>query len=301
MIISILLILSSCSNKETDENISKEKFILVLADLHKSNAILSDFGLYDSKLKDRNASYYNYVFKKYNITRAQFDNTVKYYSENLDDYVIIYDQVIKNYEKEEITLDSIVNMFDIPKLVLDSIEKINNGDSVWIDIWGTKKYWSIPEEGEFNTITYKQKFSEQCKFKLKTEILIFQDDSCINPHILLEIFYKDKTKDTFIKDSLNKDDRWHKYLLEAVTDTLKKPDYILCKVYNHDKKIKPKHAELRNISLKKYVFSIEKTDTIKDEISNKGKNKNFKLPQKSSERLPKKMLKKDFKKGKIKK
>ena len=127
IIFSTLLLVVSCSEKA--EEINKEKFVLIITDLHKANALFSNKGLMDIKLKEKNASYYNYIFKKYNITRATFESTLEYYSENLLDYINLYEEVVKNLNEEEITfIDPAINMFDIHILVLDSISRKKVGE-----------------------------------------------------------------------------------------------------------------------------------------------------------------------------
>lgn len=94
----IPLVLFAC--KQEDENqdlIPRRKFIEVLVDVHIADALLPSFHLFDTKLKTDslpNLSYYNSIFKKHNITKADFVRTYHHYSERPKELLSIYDKVL---------------------------------------------------------------------------------------------------------------------------------------------------------------------------------------------------------------
>lgn len=276
---TIIIFAVSCSDNEGI--ISKDKIIVILTDLHKANIIFSDLRLSDTKLKEKNASHYNYIFKKYNITRAEFEKTLKYYSYNLGEYIIIYDEVVAKLEKEELDfVKPVTNMFDIHDLVKDSIAKRIADDALWIEIWTKEKKWTIPEDTLITNISDSLTLKNKCKLKLNTDILVYKNINCENPHIILKAFYKDKSVDTLIIDTLIKDAKFHNYKFEAKTDSIKKPDYIICNIINCADSIKSMHIKIKNISLKKYIIDKKKRIEIRNEALNDKKLKNKKNLQK---------------------
>jgi len=261
----ILFFAISCNNN--DEIINKDKFILILLDIHKGNAIFSEKKFIDITLKKKNASYYNYYFKKHNITKAQFEKTLSYYSQNLEEYLKIYDDVIAKFTEEELVfIEPVTNIFDIHKLVKDSIVRKKAYDALWIEIWNKEKKYFIPYDTTISIISDTITLTEKCKFKLNADILIYKDDSCKNHYILLKAFYKDETIDTLINDTLIKDGKFHKYKFTAKTDSIKKTDSIICSIINYPDSIKSKHLKVKNISLKKYIINIGNRNKLKKKI-----------------------------------
>ncbi len=104
--------ISSCqwfSENGNDEIIERHRFIHVLADIHVADAILSHKNLNDRDLKDTTGkkSYYNSIFKKYQITEYKFAKSVEYYSKNPQKYYEIYTEVIDELNKKRVSLDTI--------------------------------------------------------------------------------------------------------------------------------------------------------------------------------------------------
>lgn len=99
LIILLSIILSSCNNndKENELLIPKDKFISVLTDINLADATLS-YMQPDKSWKGISAeSYYPSVLKKNNLTREQFEYTVKYYIDRPKEYEDIYEKVISKF------------------------------------------------------------------------------------------------------------------------------------------------------------------------------------------------------------
>ncbi len=107
----IAVILFSCSEKKAmptpDNLISIDSMVPILIDIHIADALLSDIRLHDKDLRDSTRSYYNYVFKKHEISRMQFDSSMRYYGESPKILLDIYDEVLKQMSITEGKLEQV--------------------------------------------------------------------------------------------------------------------------------------------------------------------------------------------------
>ncbi len=98
----LVIILTGCNSKNTDEKIiGREKFALVLADLHMADATLAVAGLNVSTDTTEIEMYYQAIFAKYGITQKQIDNSFKHYAKKPRILEKIYNEVSENLAKQE--------------------------------------------------------------------------------------------------------------------------------------------------------------------------------------------------------
>ncbi len=105
-IVISLIVISGCT---TDISEKKEKPPANLIPRDEIVNVIVDMHLYDAAIKEKQkkhrdilkSKYYLYqtVMEKYNITREQFESSLKYYQQDLDDYDKIYDDVIEKLSK----------------------------------------------------------------------------------------------------------------------------------------------------------------------------------------------------------
>ena len=96
-VIAVVIFLSSCTapSKEKPENlIEKDKLVEILTDIHLADAYLESRSLTDLKIAKDSASYYTFLYKKHNISRGQFVETMNYYSEYPAELEGVYEQVM---------------------------------------------------------------------------------------------------------------------------------------------------------------------------------------------------------------
>lgn len=108
-ILIFVLALTSCSVfKRNKDVLNKDQFAQVLADIHLADAVLAEKGYSPVKDSVKINMYYADIFKKNNITLAQFDSTLKYYTVHAEKYDLVYDQVLEILSKrqEEIKLEA---------------------------------------------------------------------------------------------------------------------------------------------------------------------------------------------------
>lgn len=120
LLMMILFCLSGCSSKKVP--LDEERFTSLLIDLHRTDGTLSVAGSGGGN-ELKNYAYYNDVFNKYGITRADFDSCMYYYSARTVLFDKIYDVVIDSLNKQLTVVDMVlrdlrsndsVNFFPVP-------------------------------------------------------------------------------------------------------------------------------------------------------------------------------------------
>ena len=112
-----LLVISSCVNNSIPEEsymISRDTLVLVIADMHKTDALLMNSGMLDRNLRKKNASYYNHIYKKYHITEYRFGRTIQTYTTYPEEYFEVYDDVLDILSEELAKIDTL-NIKEIEK------------------------------------------------------------------------------------------------------------------------------------------------------------------------------------------
>lgn len=108
--------------------LNKDEFTALLIDMHMSDGVLSTSQNYNLNEKD-NYMYYNDLFKKYGITRTEFDSCVTYYSGKSALFNKIYDAVIDTLSRREteqmrvwkqLTVNDSINLFPGYTMMVDT-------------------------------------------------------------------------------------------------------------------------------------------------------------------------------------
>jgi hypothetical protein len=97
LLIAICLLFISCSQTE----ISREKFIDLLVDIHLADGYLSNQGYRIDAERGKINEGYTYILNKHQVTQKQFINTLEYYSRHTEQYDEIYNQVIEKLTRLE--------------------------------------------------------------------------------------------------------------------------------------------------------------------------------------------------------
>ena len=111
--------------------LNREAFSALLLDMHRVDGILAVNRNSRGGGELKNYAYYNDLFRKYGITRAEFDSCMYYYSAQTVEFSKMYDAIIDSLNKQltavEIVLNELkandsVNYFPVPDtLRLDSV------------------------------------------------------------------------------------------------------------------------------------------------------------------------------------
>ena len=108
--VAFIYIFISCNSESKDNSIdsiiSKRKFTTILKEvqLAESSFELNKRKDTDYAVKKLNNDYIN-IYKKYNITKEDFEKTLNYYIKNSEDLLLIYTEIINQLEKEKSNLN----------------------------------------------------------------------------------------------------------------------------------------------------------------------------------------------------
>ena len=103
----LFLGIGSCQDKKVP--LDEEQFTTLLLDMHKVDGVLAVNKEYVRNDDLKNYAYYNELFKKYDITRTDFDSCMHYYSAQIDLFAKMYDVVIDSLNKDLTSADRILN------------------------------------------------------------------------------------------------------------------------------------------------------------------------------------------------
>lgn len=126
---SIFLFLMACNSfqeveKEIPEGIIVEdKMVLVLADMQIAEAYLSDIRSTSKRLKDSTLLYYKKVYNKYGISKSEFEKSLIYYKEDLQNLEQIYTKVVVRLNELKAKNEEILLEMKADSIRQDSIEK----------------------------------------------------------------------------------------------------------------------------------------------------------------------------------
>ncbi|BAX80284.1 DUF4296 domain-containing protein [Labilibaculum antarcticum] len=169
--------LISCKdNKKNTPPLNEDQFTKMLIDIHIIDGTLSSQNIYRSGDNYRPSYYYNSIYKKYNITREQFDSCISYYSYDTNKFTQIYDVIIDSLNHLETKYHIEIKN---KRLELDTV-----------NLWKKKQNWRVTERAK-NNLEFAIPIKEQGIYTLKASIKIFKDDQTDNPKIEAYFWKKD--------------------------------------------------------------------------------------------------------------
>lgn len=104
---SVLLIFIACSQKKVP--LDQQQFTALLVDMHVADGTLAQTKGYSAENEKKNYAYYNSVFRKYGIDRAEFDSCMRYYSAQTALFSKLYDVVIDSLNKRLTDKNRVLN------------------------------------------------------------------------------------------------------------------------------------------------------------------------------------------------
>ncbi|MBR5168864.1 MAG: DUF4296 domain-containing protein [Salinivirgaceae bacterium] len=116
--IIVLLVLMQCCSREPGSRpeIERDKLVDMLIDIHMTDAYLSYQGRFGKWPKHDDAeNAYGFILEKYDVTPAQFMNTMKYYGRHIKEYEQIYNKVIERLTKYQTENDEASSDNNQPK------------------------------------------------------------------------------------------------------------------------------------------------------------------------------------------
>ena len=209
----VLLIIVGVTACSKEVPLDKKQFTSLLIDMHMTDGMLTAARGIVPAEKD-SYLYYNDLFKKYGITRADFDSCVIYYSKQTVLFNKMYDVVIDTLNRrqtkvmrewKELTMNDTVDLFPgYTMIVADTLR----ADSTQVN---------APKKDSVVYVT-----------RVVKEDTVYLDKR--NPFVLVELdsivpgFYKFMTTVKFDQVDKNKRNSIQSYLISENNDTLKMPE-----------------------------------------------------------------------------
>mgnify|MGYP001555164030 CR=1 FL=1 len=245
-LILALGLFTACNNKSDIRKrdiISEEVFYEILKDVHLADGIASASKSSPMMKKD-SVSIYNFVLKKHNVSREDFNRTVEYYSLNAEEYNVFY--------------DSLVNFFTVLEKELRDSLKIEKEKEIEerkrikdsLNLWNLKFEWELPEDGIKNPIAFTIPIEEHGTYMLAATIRLFRDDKSVNQRMTIISNYTDGTRDMNSAGSMVKDGKYERYEVRITTDTIKELKSLSGWLLDHSKGTEEKHASVKEIELR---------------------------------------------------
>lgn len=201
----VTIVFASCAEK-AKAPLDKEDFTHLLIDVHMTDAIVGEEGYRMQRWEGDKEKYYNFLYKKYGITSAEFDSCVVVYSSNLVEYETIYQEVVDS-------LNRFKSKYDI---VLAEKHKRDT-----MNIWPDLKKYSFPVDSS-NIVECEVPFKDKGVYALSMKIKINKGDKGVNNRITGYFIKKSEIGlDSIIPfDTINirKDTIWRYYSLHKLAE-----------------------------------------------------------------------------------
>ena len=179
------LVLSGCFRPKGV--LSQNEMTEVLVDMHKTDALLAEKNISYSQYSLK-APYYNYIFKKHNITKAEFDSSLVWYTKNPKKFDNMYDEVIKKLTVLQKEVDD--NKFH-------PIDWANIG-KIRANVWNKPTHHKFTKDSVRTKLDFEinqADFLYKDIYELKLLLSIAKEDSCKKQRIELRINYYNGTSD----------------------------------------------------------------------------------------------------------
>lgn len=146
LICLFLFLISGCKEKLP---LDKDQFTALLIDMHRVDGTLAANRGMRGNDELKNYAYYNDLFKKYGITRADFDSCMYYYSAQTVLFSKMYDAIIDTLNRQLTRVDKVMNELKAN----DSVNYFPVLDTIRLDSIYTVVVDSIvPGLYKFNTV-----------------------------------------------------------------------------------------------------------------------------------------------------
>ena len=124
--VCLLLLLSACSDKRREAALSSAKLEAVLYDYHMTQIIVGDLPSGQRYKKDL---YFEYVYDKHGVTKAQVDSSLAYYARYPEGLSAIYVNLSKRIESDIKRMEN----EDKPIKMREAISVVGDSVDLWYD------------------------------------------------------------------------------------------------------------------------------------------------------------------------
>lgn len=173
----VFMLLFNCHGFRGNGRISEKELVAFMTDLHIANAIIAEQRTIDLTYKLDSASLYGSLFDKYGFTKAQFDTTMSYYSENPEKLKNLMNQVNARLQEME-------------QAALAEQERMKKADMdvVWSD--STERR---PRQGTMDKLEVDVPITQAGMYMVTVTVQLFPDDLSVNPRMNLYFYRDDST------------------------------------------------------------------------------------------------------------
>lgn len=187
IIVSILLIFAACSNRPKGV-LDQEDMVNLLTDMHKLDGVLIERGIMFSNDSTK-TKYYNFVFAKYEITKANFDSSLVWYTKNPQEFNNVYNKVLVNLTLQEKEVKSGKYHF------IDSVELAK----VKSELWRRRNKYELTKDStrtklDFEVVDPGLLYGDV--YILRFLLRIAPEDSCTKQHISVRLNYQNGKVDS---------------------------------------------------------------------------------------------------------
>ncbi len=186
-VVCILFVFVACNNRPKGV-LNQEDMTNILTDMHKLDGAMVESGIMFSNDSTK-IKYYNFVFSKYNITKADFDSSLVWYTKKPQEFSKIYNKVLLNISLLEKEVKSGKYHF------IDSIElaKVKN------EIWRKRTKYALTKDSARTRLDFEVMDSTMLYgdvYILRFLLRIAPEDSCTKQHITLRLKYQNGKVDS---------------------------------------------------------------------------------------------------------
>jgi hypothetical protein len=188
-VVLIIVVAAACENRPS-EVLSRSEMTDFIFELHKLDGALAATG--HGSIDDReNVYYYNALFKKQGITKAQFDSSLVWYAAHPKTFDKIYSQVQERFTA--LQADVIAGKYH----PIDS-SLFRNSEA---ELWTMKTKYiitrdSTPDQLTFNFYDNSLRWND--KYRLRFIQRISKTDSIASKHLVLRIKYAQGVTDSMV-------------------------------------------------------------------------------------------------------
>ena len=186
-LVAFTLLLSGCDRRPKGV-LNQNDMTIVLTEMHKADASMMEKGFAFSRYSDK-APYYKFIFKKYGITKAQFDSSLVWYSKKPRVFGNIYVKVLDNLTKLQL---EVKNGKYHPVDTLD-LTKMRNY------IWNKRIRYVMTKDSDRTHLNFEipeSNFMLGDVYELKFVQRIAPEDSSTKQRIILKVNYANGKTDS---------------------------------------------------------------------------------------------------------
>ena len=119
LILLIVFSLFSCKKQQTpDYVIPFNNMVDIIVEIHITDGLLTSSKVRRELIKLDTTNYYDAILNKYNYKRQDFDTSLYYYTKNIDQYDLIYDEVLNRLSEIESKLEENMSLEDKKKEIV---------------------------------------------------------------------------------------------------------------------------------------------------------------------------------------